>query len=117
LADQVEIRLPKTVFNERTAFTATAIFKTRSSGADSIPTTAEYKLFNLSSKETIKDWTTLTPAASISISVSAVDNKIKSDYRPSERMALLVSADRGLSTEVLQEIHYRLMNVGGFTES
>lgn len=117
MADQVEIRLPKTVYNERTAFTATAVFKTRATQADSIPTTAEYKLYNMSSGETIKDWTSLTPAASISISVSAIDNKIKADYKPTERMALLVSADRGLSTEVLQETHYRLMNVGGFTES
>lgn len=116
MADQVEIRLPLTRFNERTAFTATAVFKTRATQADSVPTTVEYKLYNISQRETIKNWTALTPAASIDIAVSAVDNKIKADYKPTERMELLVSADRGLATEVLQTVHYRIVNVGGHTE-
>ena len=115
-ADQVEIILPKTVFNERTGFTATARFLTRATGAALAPTSAEYKLYNLSNREMIKDWTALTPAVSIAIVISAIDNQIKQNYRPNERMELVVSADRGLSTEVVQTAHYRLTNVGGRSE-
>ena len=110
MADQVEIQIPKFIVNERSQFVATAYFRTRASAA------AEYKIYNLSTQEIITDWTTVTPAANVSITVKATENLIKADYHRMERYELLVAADRGLATEVLGRALYRVRNLGGHTE-
>jgi len=74
--DQVEIQLPKTVYNENSSFTATAYFRTRSTAAAATPTTVEYRIDNISTRTQIKDWTTVSPSTSASITVAATDNKI-----------------------------------------
>ena len=112
MADQVAIQLPKTVFNERSAFTATAYFRTRASGAASTPTTVHYKLTNLSTRETVTDWTSVSAAGNVSISITGAENKILAN-KDTERMELLVSIDKGLSTEVVGSAIYRLVNVYG----
>lgn len=114
MADQVDIRLPKTRYNEGSQFEVTAVFKTRASQADSVPTTAEYKLFNLNTREIIKDWTTLTPAASITFTISATDNDIRKRKSTYERIQILVSADRGLSTQVIEDKTYLIKNLRGY---
>lgn len=113
MADQVAIQLPKTVFNERSAFTATAYFRTRSTGAASTPTTVHYKVSNLSTGEVAQDWTSVTAAGNVSISITGSMNKIRSGDQNSERMELLVAADKGLDTEVVGSAYYRVLNVFG----
>lgn len=114
MADQVEIHLPKTVINEGSQFIATARFRTRAAAAASIPTTAEYKIYNLSRREIIQDWTSLTPAAEIDITITASLNDLETNNKSHERFELLVAADRGLSTQVVQAEPYRVTNVRGY---
>ena len=113
MADQVEIQLPKTVFNERSNFVATAYFRTRSTAAAATPTTVHYKLSNLSTKETVQDWTSVSAASNVSISITGAMNKILDESHVMERMELLVAADRGLSTESIGQSNYKIKNVYG----
>lgn len=111
--DQVEISLAKTVFNERTQVPVTARVRTRSTALAAIPTTIEYKVYNLSTKEVIKDWTSVTAAAEISFTISAIINTIRDKSHASERLDVMVSADRGLSTEAVGRAQYKLINLAG----
>lgn len=113
MADQVEISLPKTQFNERSAFTATARFRTRSTAAASTPTTVHYKISNLTTATNVLDWTSVSAASEVSISVTGAQNKIRNNEDQMERMELLVVADKGLSTEVVAQATYRIRNVYG----
>lgn len=111
--DQVEISLAKTVFNERTQIPVTARVRTRATALAAIPTTLEYKLYNLQTRELVKDWTSLTAAAEASFTISATDNQIRDKSHVDERIDLMVSADRGLSTEAVGRVQYKLRNLSG----
>lgn len=117
MADQIAIQLPATRIDERTNLPVTARFRTRSTGADSAPTTAHYKLFNMSTRDTIKEFTSLTAAADISFTLDARDLKIGDPTHEMERIALTVVADKGLSTQVTKEVRFQIRNVGGWDES
>ena len=64
--DQVEISIAKTVVNERNQLPVTANIRTRSTALAAIPTTVEYKLYNLSKGEQVKGWRSLSAAAQVS---------------------------------------------------
>ena len=113
MARQVEIRVPRTSIDEYSCFTATVVCKDRSTQADDIPTTMEYRVFNRTTRQIIKDWTTVTPAASVEIEVSAQDNVVKLGVRPYETMELVISTDRDLATEATQVRPYRINTTKG----
>ena len=122
MADQVEIVLPKTVYPERTSFTATAYFRTRATGAASTPTTVEYRIDNITTRTTVTDWTTVTPGNSVSITVKSGENTIESStghafsgFPKWEKLQLTVSADRNLDTEVNNIRQWRCNNIFGVT--
>lgn len=112
MVDQVELALPKTVFDERSAFTATVRFRDRASAAASTPTTVDYRLYNLTNKKIVKDWTSLTPAGEVSFAVEAGNNEILSDGI-TEAMQMLVVADRGLTTQSIETAHYLIRDIEG----
>jgi len=113
MADQVEISLPKTRVNERSQFIATVRFRTRSSAAASIPTTVHYKLSNLQTDKTVTDWTSVTAASELSITIPGASNQILDNSHTLERMELLVAADKGLATESIGRRNYQIQNVYG----
>lgn len=114
MADQVEIEIPKSIYNEGTQFTATVRFRTRSSKAASVPTTAHYKITNLSTNKVVRDWTALTAAAEISFTIAPTDNDIDDKTHLQERMELLVAADRGMSTQSIGSRHYKIRDLDGY---
>lgn len=111
--DQIAISIPKSVYRENSSFSATAKFIIRSTATMAAPTTVEYKIYNISSNEVIRDWTTIASAASVTIDITSADNAIRDDRNEYERMALLVAADRGLTTEANELADYWLTNVEG----
>lgn len=113
MADQVEIYLPNTRINERSQAIATVRFRTRSSAAASTPTTVHYKLSNLQTREIITDWTSVSAAAEVTVTIKAGENKIRDNTHTMERMELLVAADKGLDTESIGRKTYQIMNVYG----
>lgn len=105
---QVEIQVPNTMVNEGSYVNATAYF--RQSDAATTPTSAEYKVFNLSTWETTTDWTALSPAGSVSINVLA---DVRCESSRQERYELIVRADSGLSTQAVGRREYRVRNLRG----
>lgn len=114
MTTQVEINIPKTVINEGTQFDVTARFRTRSSATASTPTNANWKIYNVSQGAVVKDWTALAPASEISFTVAASLNDLDSNEGFNEKHQLLVAADLGLSTQVIQAVDYRVKNIRGY---
>jgi hypothetical protein len=111
MADQIEIVIPRPTLNEGTGFTALAYFRTRSTSSASIPTTAKYRIDCLSTETALLDWTTLTPASSISIPIAGQYNAIQSSG--DEVKQLTVMANEGLSTQVLQDVRWTVEDLYG----
>ena len=112
MADTVAIQIPKPRVQEGSSFTATAYF--RAAGAASTPTNVYYRLDNLTTGEAIADWTSVTAAGNVSISITATHNAIRSQCNRYERMQLTVAADHGLSTQVRETATWDLENIRGF---
>lgn len=113
MTDRIEIQIPHTSVNEGSAFTATAYFRDEATQAALSPTTAEYRIDCIETGNQVKDWTTLTPGESVSISITSTDNAIISDGNRRELKQLTVAADRGLSTQSLGRALYRVENLTG----
>ena len=115
MASQVEISLPKTNVLEESAFTLTAFFRTRSTKAASVPTTFRYRIDDLHSNTEIRDWTTVSAAANVSIIISSSDNEIVDNAALLEQKQIIVQADNGLSTQVNGKAVWRVRNLVGIT--
>jgi hypothetical protein len=109
---------------ERSAFTATARFFDDSTGSGSdawsasTPTTADYRIDRIKVGEPgywqeIVGWTTLTPAASISIPITSNDNAVQCNYARDEQRQVTVRANSGLSTQTEVTYRYRVKNLAG----
>jgi len=102
---------------EGSAFTATANFYTDAFVA-SAPTSASYRIDRIrqgdpSTWQQVADWTTLTPATSISIPITATHNAIQNDCTRSERRQITVKANVGLSTQTQAVFRYSVENLAG----
>ncbi len=115
MADQIKISLPKTIYLEEDTFPATVFFRTRSTKAASVPTTIRYRIDCLKTRIKIRDWTTVSAAANVTITISASDNQIQDDSNRFERKQILVQADAGLTTQVNGRAVYRIKNLTGIT--
>jgi hypothetical protein len=100
--DQIEIQLPKTRYPERTSFTATAYFRTRSTAAAATPTTVHYRIDNLSTRQQITDWTSVTPGS-------------YSNWPRWETKQLTVAIDKDLDSMVIANKNWRCDNKFGIS--
>lgn len=113
MTDQVVVMIPRPKFNEGSAFTATAYMRDRATSLASVPAAAKYRLDCLSTGQTIKDWTSLTPAASINISISATDNAILDTSNDSERKQLSVASEPGAAAQFRDVVIWDVVNLRG----
>ena len=109
------IKLPAPRYKERNSFTATAYFRDSSDAADT-PTTVDYRIDDLTTQTAITAWTSATPGVSVDISITPTENRIIDQSNLWERRQLVVSADRGLSTETRDTVEWKVENIGGFDE-
>ena len=109
------IKLPEPSYPERSSFTATAYFRDSSDAADT-PTTVDYRIDCLTTGTSIAGWTSLTPGTSNAISVTPTNNRIIDNGNKWERRQIVVSSDRGLTTETRDTVQYKVRNIGGFDE-
>ena len=107
-------RAPKDEVNEGQSFTATFRFFD-SSFVPSSPTTLRYRIDCLTSKQTVLDWTTLTPAATVNIAVSPDDNEIKNSANRRERKQLVVQTNYGTATQGVETKEWDVLNLQGVT--
>lgn len=110
MVDVVAIQIPKLSVKEGSSFVATAFF--REDGDESIPTNIYYRIDNLTTNESVQDWTSVSAAADITINVTSTNNALSSQCHRTERLQLTVDADHGLSTQVRESATWDVVNVG-----
>ena len=111
--DVVAIQIPKPSYREGSAFTATAYFRTRSTGAAATPTNVYYRLDNLTTSTQLATWTSVSPAGNVSIAITATHNAIQDASNRTERVQLTVALDHGLSTQVHESRVWEVENLTG----
>lgn len=109
--DQIAIKIPRPSVKEGSAFTATAYFRDRATGAASAPTTIHYRIDNLSTGTALAALTSVGAAASASISITATHNAIQDDTNDYEVIQLTVVGDSGFSTQVRETAVWRVENI------
>lgn len=63
------------------------------------PTSMEYRIDCLTSKQTVRGWTTITPDVSMTVNVAPEDNGIIRDSNPYEMKQMTFRANDGLGTQ------------------
>jgi len=121
MANRMAISLRALEVIEGSQLTGTVSFRDDVTESASIPTTAEYRVWDLDRNEMITDWTSLgEPAAQMPILLTPSDTSLESDSDNRRitgsrlrRRSLIVAADRGLSTQVIDVRHFRVRNAYG----
>lgn len=103
-------RVPE--YNEGQSFTATFKFFD-SSYVPSSPTTLRYRIDCLTSRALVKDWTILTPAATVNIAVSPDDNEIQNTNNRRERKQMVVQTNYGTATQGVETKEWDVINLQG----
>jgi hypothetical protein len=111
--DQIAIQLPKTRVSENTTFPVTAYFRTRATKAASAPTTVHYRIDCLSTHSELQDWTEVATGENVTITISSANNAIQQGTSRSERKQIIIQADRGLSTQVVNQATWLVNNILG----
>lgn len=111
--DQVEITIPRQKWNEGSAFTATAYFRNRATSASAVPSTASYRIDCLDTLTVLQALTSLTPAASIAIPITATHNAIQSASNQRERKQLTVVSDPSAADQFRQVVTWTVENIWG----
>ena len=106
------ITIPKPVVDERSSFTATSYF--RSGDAGSAPTTAHYRIDCLTTRTNLVAWTSLSPAESISISVTSNTNRMISNGNRYEKKQITIASDKGETDETRDVATWKVKNTRGF---
>ena len=105
----VYIHIPVTKVQEGSSFNATAYF--RLAGTASASSTAKYRVDCLTTGKELTDWTSLTPATSISIAITATHNAIQSQANTRERKQLIVASDPGESDQTRDKVTWMVENI------
>ena len=113
MTDQVVVMVPRPRFNEGSAFTATAYFRDRATAAASAPSVAKYRVDCLTTNRTLQDWTSLTPATSISIPITATHNAIQDISNEREVRQLTVASEPGTDTQFRDTATWTVTNLFG----
>jgi hypothetical protein len=100
------------VVNEDSARTVN-VRRVGSDGSVVAPTTLKYRLDCRSTGTVLVDWTSVTPAATTQILVTADQNRIINDCNEAEAKVLTAMADEGLSTQDSQEYGWQVVNLYG----
>lgn len=114
MCDQVEVQIPQTVVQEETTFDVTAYFRNRAAKTTCTPTTIHYRIDCLTTKSTVRDWTSVgSPAGANDITITSTDNKIIDTLSNVERKQIIVQGDRGLSTQITGKSAWTVNNLRG----
>ena len=109
---EVYIKIPRKRVKEGAYFTGTAYF--RSGDASTTPTTARWRLDNLTTGKTVTAWTTISPAVSATLTVGP--NTLEQHDRKNVLMQITVESDTGLTTQDRTTVDYRIVNNRAFND-
>lgn len=102
--------------NESSAMTVRARFFNET-GDLVTPTNARYLIRDISNDRLVRDWTSVSPAATVDIQVTASENDMYEHgrRRKYERRVVTVQADTDTPTQRTDEIEYWVRNLAGIT--
>lgn len=112
-ADQISFSTPKTTVTELSSTVITVQFRNRATQAAVVPTTVKYRIDDLNNGVVVSDWTSVTPASSVSITVTPTQNQIYNDYNGKESRQFTVKTDDTLSTQYIDSMIYTVKNLAG----
>jgi hypothetical protein len=100
--------------NESSAMTVRARFFNES-GDLVTPTTARYLIRDVDNDRVVRDWTSITPAPTVDIQVTATDNELYESRRRRkyEHRVVTVQADTDTPTQRTDEIEYWVRDLLG----
>lgn len=78
------------------------------------PTAVRYRV-DSQDGTVLVDWTSLTPASSITITVAASANRILNDANAAEVKIITIQSDYGTDNQMSEELQYQVVNLVGFT--
>lgn len=113
MTDQCVVMVPRPKFNEGSAFTATAYMRDRATALASVPAAAKFRVDCLTTGQQVQDWTSLTPAASISIPITATHNAILDASNDRETKQLSVASEPGAATQFRDVATWDVVNLRG----
>ncbi len=102
--------MPPELVNQGTTAYLTITFLDKA-GVAQAPSSASYRIDCLTSGLEIKDDTSLTPASSVEVTLSATDNAIKLEANASERRLVTVTATYGTADAAVGEYEYHVKNL------
>jgi hypothetical protein len=108
MTDTVSVRIPQNTVNEGSTVEVTAKFL--EAGAAETPTTVHYQVVNLSSEQTVKDWTSVSTSDEVTIQVQGTDNVCEFRHSISERFRVIVQTNRGLTGQHTGYADYDVKN-------
>lgn len=79
-----------------------------------VPTTARYRIRDVTNNRTVVDWTDVTPDTFVDIQIAPESNAIYRDSLTFQENALVMQADAGLSTQWVDEVRYQITNLKGY---
>ena len=109
MTTNVYISMPVNTTLEGSAFDAIAYF--RLNGTATASTTAKYRVDCLTTGKELTDWTTLTPAVSITIPLTATHNAIQWQTNRFERKQLIVASDPDATDQTRDKVTWKVENI------
>jgi len=79
-----------------------------------LPTTARYRLRDITNNRTVVDWTDVIPGTSVDVTILPESNAIYRDSVAYQEHAFVMQADSGLSTQWTDEVRYQIQNLSGY---
>lgn len=98
-----------TTIKERTYLPATWTLLD-ANGEEVVPTTIRWRLDCKTTGLELVDWTTVTPASVVSITIPASANEIQNSANTQETKLLTFQADAGTDTQITDEAEYIVSN-------
>jgi hypothetical protein len=113
----IQSKLSRGAVQEGSAMTLTAKFYDDASDpwTLSAPSTVRYRIDDMDTGAGIVDWTTVSPATSVSISITGAQNALQSQSENFERHEITVQANANLSTQYSETYSWKVLNIAGIT--
>jgi hypothetical protein len=107
-----------TIINEASTCEVTARFYD-SGNSPVVPDTVRYLIRDVTNGRVVKDWTSVTPSAVMTISIAASDNEVYQSHRRRtrfERRVVTLQANAGQASQESEEGEYWIKNLHGIED-
>lgn len=114
MTDKIVFSASTDRIRERSQLPVLVRLRDRLTGLASVtPTNLHYRLDDLESGQEITPWTSLTPGAETTITLTASQNQLHSQLSQAEVHQLTVAADYGLPTQFTEAWEFIVQNITG----